>query len=215
MRLVCSLAGLALVGSALTGYAEGKVPCSQSVTHALQSRAVLTIDSTPAGLEIVATDQDTIRVSCTAGSEEIAESVSLKFSPTANGGKLSIHHDQFNHGNNNLNVKIEVPRRTSLSVRMMAGQVTVQDVKGDKDIELGAGQITIAHIHEGDYNAVSASVGVGQVEARAFGTDRGGFFRSFDKKFPTGDYRLRARVTTGQVQLLGNAEKGAEGAKPD
>lgn len=212
MRLICLVAGLVLLGSAAGGYAETRIPCSQSITHALQSRAVLSIESSPAGLQIVGTDEDAIRVSCTAGSDAIAEAVALHFSPTANGGKLSIEHKQSTHGNNNLEVKIEVPRRVSLSVRMVAGQVTVQEVKGDKDLQLGAGQITISPIHEGDYRDVDASVSVGEVEARAFGTDQGGFFRSFHKKFPNGDYGLRAHVTTGQIQLLGNA---ANGTKPD
>jgi len=215
MRLICLVAGLVLLGSAASDYAETRIPCSQSITRALQSRAVLSIESTPAGLQIVGTDEDAIRVSCTAGSNEIAESVALHFSPTANGGRLSIEYKQSTHGNNNLAVKIEVPRRVSLSVRIVAGQVTVREVKGDKDIQVGAGQITISPIHEGDYNDVDASVGVGEVQARAFGTDQGGFFRSFHKKFPNGDYVLRAHVTTGQIQLLGNAGQGASGAKPD
>ena len=119
------------------------------------------------------------------------------------------------HGNNDLEVKIEVPRRTNLSVRMFAGQVKVEEVKGDKDIEVGAGQITISSIHDGDYRNVNASVGVGEVQARAFGTDKGGFFRNFSRKNSSGDYRLQAHVTTGEIDLLGNAEQKGEAAKPD
>ena len=51
---------------------------------------------------------------------------------------------------------------------MFAGQVTVEEVKGDKDIEVGAGKITISSIHDGDYRNVDASVSVGEVQARAF-----------------------------------------------
>jgi hypothetical protein len=98
---------------------------------------------------------------------------------------------------------------------MFAGEVRVEEVKGDKDIDLGAGQITISSIHDGDYRSVNASVGVGEVQARAFGADKGGFFRSFSKNNPSGDYRLQAHVTTGEIDLLGNAERKGEGAKPD
>jgi hypothetical protein len=93
---------------------------------------------------------------------------------------------------------------------MFAGQVGVEEIKGDKDIDLGAGQITISSIHDGDYRNVDASVSVGEVQARAFGTDRGGFFRSFSRKNSTGDYRLQAHVTTGEIELLGNAERGSD-----
>lgn len=172
------------------------------------------IDSKPAGLEIVGTDQEGIRVSCTAGDEETASDVAFHFSPTGNSGKLSIEGAHSMHRNNGIQVRIEVPKRTNLSIRMPAGQVKVQEVKGDKDIDLMAGQITISSIHDGDYRRVAASVGVGEVKAQAFGEDSGGFFRSFSRKYPIGDYRLQAHVTTGQIELVGNAEQRG-GAKPD
>src|SRR5579871_5416320 len=215
MRSVCCAAVVAFLACTVAGFAETKVPCGQTISRPLQSRAVLIIDSKPAGLQIVGTDQDTISVSCTAASDETARDAILHFSPAVNGGKLSIEGAQLQHGNNGLQVRIEVPRRTNLSVRMFAGQVTVEEVKGDKDIALGAGQITISSIHDGDYRSVNASVSVGEVQARAFGTDKGGFFRSFSKSYSSGDYRLQAHVTTGQIELLGNAEKTGEAAKPD
>lgn len=176
---------------------------------------MLMIDSKPAGLHIVGTDQAAIHVSCSASNYETATNVAFHFSPTANGGKLSIEGPHLQHGNNGLEVKIEVPRRTNLSIRMFAGQVTVEEVKGDKDIGVGAGQITISSIHDGDYRSVDASVTVGEVQARAFGTDKGGFFRNFSRNNSNGDYRLRAQVTTGQIELLGNAEQKGQAAKPD
>lgn len=215
MRSFCCAAGLALLACSITGFAETKIPCGQTVNQPLQSRAMLTIESRPAGIQIVGTDRAEIRVSCTAGNDETAEAVTLHFSPTASGGKLSIEGPHRSHGDNDLEIKIEVPRRTNLSVHLFAGQVKVEAVKGDKNIALGAGQITISSIHTGDYRSVKASVGVGEVQARAFGADQGGFFRSFSKFNPSGDYRLQAHVTTGEIELLGNADHNGEGAKPD
>ena len=218
MRLACATVAAAVVAFLVCGktaLAETKVPCGETVSHALQSRAALTIESKPAGLHIVGTDRDTIHVSCTAHDDETARDVAIHFSPTATGGKLSIEGGHSEHGNNGIEITIEVPRRTNLSVRMLAGQVTVEGVKGDKDIDLAAGQITINSIHQGDYRSVEASVSAGEVLARAFGADRGGLFRSFSKQYPNGEYRLRAHVTTGQIELFGNAEKNGEGPKPD
>lgn len=215
MRSVCFAAGAALLACNIAGFAETKIPCGQTMSRPLQSRAVLVIDSKPAGLQIVGTDQEEIHVSCTAGNDETARDVVFHFSPTANGGKLSIEGPHLRQGNNAIEVKIEVPRRTNLSIRMFAGQVTMKEVKGDKDIDLGAGQITISSIHDGDYRSVDASVSVGEVQARAFGADKGGFFPSFRRKNPNGDYRLQAHVTTGEIDLLGNAAQKGDGAKPD
>jgi len=215
MKRASCVAGVAFLACSIAGFAETKIPCSQSFDHALESRAVLLIDSRPAGLHIVGTDKDAIHVSCTAGSEENAMEVSFHFSPTAKGGKLSIEGAHLHNGNNNIEVRIEIPRRTSVSIRMMAGEVRLEAVKGDKDIDIGAGQVTISSIHEGEYRSVDTSVGVGEVKASAFGADKGGFFRTFKKENSSGDYRLRAHVTTGQIELLGNAVEKGEGARSD
>ena len=215
MRSLCAVAGAALFACQVVGFAEKGTPCGETLNATLQPRALLTIDSRPAGLEIVGTDDETIHVSCTANDEENAKHVTLRFSSTSNGGKLAIEGTHLQHGNNNLRVRIEVPRRTSLRVRMFAGEVKVEEIKGDKDIEVGAGQITITAIHESDYRTVSASVGVGEVNAPAFNANRGGFFRSVAKSKATGDYRLHAHVTTGQIDLLGSPEPKEHESKPD
>jgi hypothetical protein len=84
---------------------------------------------------------------------------------------------------------------------MGAGEVTVEDVSGDKDVDLYAGQIRILSTGERIYRSVDASVDIGDVKATAFGVDRGGFFRSFTRKLQTGEYRLRAHVMTGEIDL--------------
>lgn len=215
MRSLCCVAGVVLLAGSLAVSAETKIPCGQALTHSLQSRSVLVIDSRPAGLHIVGTDDETIHVTCTAANDDTARDVALHFSPTPNGGKLSIKGAHLEHGNNGIEVRIEVPRRTSVSVRMFAGEVTMEDVKGDKDIEVGAGQITISSIHGGDYRSVDASVSIGEVKAQAFGDDKGGFFRSFSHNNSSGEYRLHAHVTTGEIDLLGNAKQNSDGTRPD
>jgi hypothetical protein len=39
------------------------------------------------------------------------------------------------------------------------------------------------------------------VHAPAFGPDKGGFFRSFNKSNANGPYRLRVHVITGSIKL--------------
>jgi hypothetical protein len=87
---------------------------------------------------------------------------------------------------------------------MPAGEVKVDEIVGDKDIELHAGQISISSAHKGDYRSVNASVGIGAVNAPVYGANTGGFFRNFRKDNADGEYRLHAHVTTGEIDLLGN-----------
>ena len=215
MRFVCAVAGAALFACNLAGLAETKVSCDQTLTAPLRSSAVLVIDSRPAGLEIVGTDQETIHVTCDGGNNEDARPhILLTFSPNQGGGRLTIEGSHANH-DNNLQVRIEVPWKTNLRVQMPAGEVKVEEIKGDKDIELYAGQITVSSAHEWNYRSVNASVAIGEVRASVYDADKGGFFRSFTKRTADGEYRLRAHVTTGEIDLGGRKSR-AEGARgPD
>lgn len=216
MRSVCCAAGATLLACNIGAFAGTGIPCSQTLSRPLASRVVLMIDSTPAGLEIVGTDREVMRVSCTAGSEETASKVTLQYSPAAGGGRLSIGHPRSSFGSdNNLEVKIELPRRTNLRVHMGAGKIDVEEVKGDKEIELGAGEISISPVREGEYRRVNASVSVGSIEARAFGVVKGGFFPRFTRTDAGGDYLLEAHVTTGEIDLVGKADQRSAASTPD
>ncbi|MGC2613620.1 MAG: hypothetical protein WA354_06295 [Terracidiphilus sp.] len=203
MRFVCAVAGAALFACNLAGLAETKVPCDQTLTAPLRSSALLTIDSRPAGLEIVGTDQETIHITCHGGdNQDAAPHILLQFSPNSDGGKLTIEGSHVRH-DNNLQVRVEVPWKTNLRVYMPAGEVKVEEIKGDKDIDLYAGQITVSSAHEWNYRSVNASVAIGEVRAPMYNADKGGFFRSITNTASDGEYRLHAHVTTGEIDLVG------------
>ena len=109
----------------------------------------------------------------------------------------------------NLKIRIEVPRKTSLRVKMGAGQVKINEIVGDKDIDLYAGQILIASARPWDYRRIDLSVSIGEVKAAAYGADSGGFFRSFKRTTAQGEYQLRAHVMTGQIELTGAKPRDA------
>ncbi len=188
-----------MLAAGATGFAETVGDCEHPIEAPLRTRADLVIDSRPAGVEIVGTDAETVRVSCTVDREEYGGYVELRFNGTPGYGRLNITGSDFH--NSNLHIRIEVPRKTNLRFHMGAGQVKVEDVAGDKDIDLYAGQIVITSPEGAGYKSMDASVDIGDVRASEYGVDRGGFFRSFTKKMDKGEYRLRAHVMTGQIEL--------------
>ncbi|MBS1802953.1 MAG: hypothetical protein JST28_06270 [Acidobacteria bacterium] len=216
MRLSPALFAGAALCCAITGFAQSTtVSCDQKLSAPLRARSLLEIASRPAGLEIVGTDEETIRVTCdTHNSDETnAERIRLRFSPNATGGKLKIEGEHLRHGNG-AQIRIEVPKKTSLMVRMFAGEVKTEQVSGDKDISVGAGQITISN-HNWDYRSVDASVSIGQVNAPMYSANKGGFFRGVNKSTQDGEYRLHAHVTTGQIDLEGKRTEPGATPKPD
>jgi hypothetical protein len=101
---------------------------------------------------------------------------------------------------NDLEVTIEVPKKTGLYVRMSAGNLALQHVTGDKDAELHAGELVIDVGDASDYSRVDASVYSGGLEASPFGESHGGLFRSFHKE-GNGRYHLHAHVGAGDLTL--------------
>jgi hypothetical protein len=101
---------------------------------------------------------------------------------------------------NDLEVIIEVPKKTGLFVRMTAGNLELKHVVGDKDAELHAGELIIDVGEASDYSRVDASVYSGGLEANPFGESHGGLFRSFHKE-GNGRYHLHAHVGAGDLTL--------------
>ena len=209
MKTLGFAAGAALFACNLVGFSQSEVPCGQALNAALRPGAILTIDSRSAGIEIVGIDQEAIHVSCKADDMDSASHIRLRFSGTSTRARLTIKGAYIKHGN--LQIRIEVPRKTNLGVQMPAGEVKVNEIMGDKNIDLHAGNITISSVREWEYRNIDASVDIGQVNAQAYGEDKGGFFRVFRKENAEGEYRLHAHVITGQIDLLGkNARAGAD-----
>ena len=101
---------------------------------------------------------------------------------------------------NDVQITVEVPKDTGLYVRMPAGQLEISDVKGDKDVQLHAGELIVHVGSPEDYSHVDASVTTGGLEAPPFHEDHGGFFRSFHKD-GSGKYKLHAHVGAGDLTL--------------
>ena len=102
--------------------------------------------------------------------------------------------------NNGFDVKIGVPARSDLYVRLSAGELTVKAIEGHKDVSVLAGEIRIAVDKDNAYRSVDARVMAGEIQAQAFGGHKGGLFRGFEWK-GDGKYDLKARISAGEIHL--------------
>lgn len=102
---------------------------------------------------------------------------------------------------NHFSVKIQVPARSDLHVRLTAGELRLERVEGNKDVELHAGELDIDVNRAEDYHSVDASVWAGEIHATPFHVTKEGLFRSFDWR-GKGPYRLHAKLKAGEVRLF-------------
>jgi len=106
--------------------------------------------------------------------------------------------------NNGLRFDIQVPNLSDLYVRMTAGDIRIEDVRGNKDVELHAGDVRIDVGRAEDYHAVDGSVWAGDIHAAPFNVIKGGLFRSFGWT-GNGPYRLHAKLKAGDIRLYSKA----------
>jgi hypothetical protein len=151
------------------------------------------------GYTISPSDSDNIVVTYHANSESRLRQVKVEFQLGTSNADVFVT----NTPNNKFEATIEVPRHSNLWVRLTAGELDVEAVEGDKNLELRAGAIQVEIPHPEEYGHRDASVTMGGLEASAFDVSKGGMFRSFDQQGP-GKYRLHAHVLTGDIDLRGS-----------
>jgi len=151
------------------------------------------------GYTVTAGDSENIVVTCVARTEEQLKRVKVEIKPTA--ASADVYVSETPH--NNFQATIEVPRHSNLWARLSAGELDIESVEGDKNVEVRAGRIQIDIPHPEQYGHRDASVMTGSIESSAFDVSKGGLFRSFEQQGP-GKYRLHAHVMTGEIDLRGS-----------
>ena len=102
--------------------------------------------------------------------------------------------------NNNFQATIDVPQSADLVIRLTAGELKVEAITGNKDIESNAGNVDIVTGDSKDYASVDASVKAGDINAGPFGESQSGLFRSLTWS-GQGKDTLRAKLIAGNLTL--------------
>jgi hypothetical protein len=142
-----------------------------------------------------------IRVTYTVKSrhERNVKDAQVDFEVRGNDAVLEFHAPP--GGNTQFDVELEVPANTNLDVHEKVGDLTIENIEGDKDLELGVGDIRVANEHAG-YRLVNASAGIGDVSGAAYGETSGWLGKTL-KYRGDGKYELRAHVGVGDINLEG------------
>jgi hypothetical protein len=186
--------------SAASGAAQTKLDVKDIQDHPFtadfKSGGKIRMNLRSGDFRITGGDEDKITVRIRGGNAYKANDLRVQLEGSSNAATLTISGGP----KNNLEVTIEVPRKTGLFIRMPAGNLEVRHVVGDKDAELHAGEMIVDVGEAADYSRVDASVYSGGLEASPFGESHGGLFRSFHKE-GNGRYHLHAHVGAGDLTL--------------
>ena len=161
------------------------------------------------GYSITSSVSENIVVTCRAHTEEQLKRVKVEIKATA--ASADVYVSETPHSN--FQATIEVPRHSNIWARLSAGELDVEGIEGDKNLEVRAGRLQIDIPHPELYGHRDASVMTGSIEASAFGVSKGGLFRSFEQQGP-GTYRLHAHVMTGEIDLRGTTKSRSQDDNP-
>jgi hypothetical protein len=147
-------------------------------------------------LKIMGTDENKIQVDYSGKNGDQYRDVKVSLKTSGDIAELNISGGPRNH----FEIEVEVPKSCNLYLRILAGEVEVVGITGDKDVELSFGDLSIEVSKAEDYGHVDASVYSGDLDAEPFAISKAGLFRSFQKQGP-GKYRLHAHVGAGELML--------------
>lgn len=146
-------------------------------------------------------DSDKIKLEYTVKShrEKNIKAATVDFEVKGNEATIEFHAPS--GGNTQFDVELEVPQNTNLDVHEKVGDMTVDNIEGDKDLSLGVGDIRVASGASG-YRVVHASSGIGDVHGADYGETSGWLGKTL-KYHGEGKYELRAHVGVGDINLEG------------
>ena len=147
-------------------------------------------------VRILGTDQQTVSVELSGRKALEARDLKVRFDRKGGGADLGI----WGGPRNDITITIRIPKDTDLYARVPFGDLTIENVTGNKDVSLHAGELTIEVGDSADYSRVNASVTTGDLDGQPFGESHSGLFRSFHKD-GGGKYRLYAHVGAGELTL--------------
>ena len=145
------------------------------------------------------TNQIRLQYTVKSHSEHNVKEAHVDFNIRGNDANIEFHGPM--GGNTNFDVILEIPEKTNLDVHQKVGDMTVDNVEGDKDLSLGVGDIRISAVQT-RYRLVRADSGIGDVHGEGYGETSGWLGKTL-KYRGDGKYELRAHVGVGDIHLGG------------
>jgi hypothetical protein len=100
----------------------------------------------------------------------------------------------------NFRATIEVPAQADLVIHLTAGELVIEPIAGNKDINSNAGEIRVAVGNPDDYATVDATLKAGDIQTDAFGGSKSGVMPHFTWSGP-GKRTLHADLGAGKLVL--------------
>jgi len=195
-KVAAAVVGAALVAAAAVAAVQ-EARTSDALERPFVSNGRIRMNLSAGDYRLVGGPADRIRVEWSV--RDAAKLPRVRIGADVRGTEGALSTDS--PGNSGFKAVVHVPAQADLYVRLTAGDLRVESIRGNKDIELHAGDVDIDVGRADDYQHVDASVWAGDLTAAPFNVYKGGLFRSFDWS-GKGPYRLHAHLKAGDLRLF-------------
>jgi hypothetical protein len=190
---------LLMASFSVAGDDDWKYSESHSDTREFALGGMLHVRMSVGDLHIRRGDDDKIRLSYSIKSRSEKNLKDARTDFDVHGSDATIEFHSPYSGNTNFDVELEIPRNTNLDIHEKVGDMTVENIEGDKDLDLGVGDIRIER-EPSTYRLIRANVGIGDVHSD-FSGDTSGWLGKTLHYHGDGKYELRAHVGVGDITL--------------
>lgn len=172
----------------------------KELSYSLPPGSVLGVQMKYGSLRIVGGEHSDVRVRIHVDGQPAMAAVAMKrlnvrFLPVGREMRLEIA------GLNHPRVEVAVPSHVHLSAYLRAGDMSIQNIKGDLNARMWAGELNVQVPEQSFYRSVRASVRVGSVQHPFGSTTHGWLGQKYEKGSSQGSYRLNASVGVGDLYI--------------
>ena len=121
-----------------------------------------------------------------------------------------IHLNLPKHGNGSPHITLYVPDQTSVRLSLEVGNVAVDPLNGNVEVDIGVGNVDIGAIDAGQYHDVAVSIGMGNITDRAFNMSQSGMFGKDASYHGNGQLKMKLHAKIGNIDI----DKGNPGDAP-
>ncbi len=105
------------------------------------------------------------------------------------------------HGNGSPHITLYVPEQTSIRLSLEVGNVAVDALNGNVEVDIGVGNLGVGAIDAAKYLDVSASVSMGNITDRAFNMSQSGMFGKDASYHGNGVLKLKVHAKIGNIEI--------------
>jgi hypothetical protein len=125
-----------------------------------------------------------------------------RYDVTGDYATIDLNLPKTNHGHSGPSVTLYVPAQADLRIDLGVGDLHVDGIRGDKDLHVGVGDLTIGLDPSPDYGHVEIATHIGDVNDPLNPGRENGFLGKNEDFVLKGRFRLHATVGVGDINLV-------------